>query len=169
MFYLIILILVLAIAMSWIIAISKEGKTLLKVAGITVLMYISFSILFSFQEVQGWPSYQKIPERTVVWSVQIQEPRQRDNFDGAIYLWLVMENPTNKCPPGLICVKTAEPNMPRAYRLKYSKEMHEKMYQIMMRIQNGEIIVLENKGNSDSAEDLEAKDLSSVIERLRKD
>ena len=121
-----------------------------------------FSILLLSGTERGWPSEGKLPEKVAVWSVQVQEPDPQRNFSGAIYVWALMEEPTDKCTGGLICIKRKDPYAPRAYKLSYSKNMHIKMLGVMSKLGGGEVVIMESK----ASDNIEVYNLSSAMERL---
>lgn len=181
MIYLFIMLIIFASVLSWIIAnLSKNTKTFLLKGGlITLMLYMSLCIFFSFESVKGWPTAAQLPETFELQAFVIEEPSKIHKTSGAIYLWLIPRTNTNSCPPGLICVRSNSAGTPRAYMLPYTQAMHEQMLEIEGTLKDGGTIIVENKkkkqkdgnggGQSPEAEELEFYDLPDFMEELRKD
>lgn len=183
MIYLFAMLIVLAVSLSWIIAsIQNNTKTfVLKGILISLMLYMSLCIFFSFENVKGWPSSDILPQRFALQAFVIEEPSKFHKTPGAIYLWVIPETNSNTCPPGLICVRSNSPGTPRAYAIPYSKESHEQMLSVSEKLQNGDMIIVEKKkkgdqndrrgggGQSPDAEEFEFYDLPDFMEELRKD
>lgn len=179
MLYLFAMALFLALGLSWIISGLDNGvkSSIVKGIFITVLMYLSLCIFFSFESVKGWPTNQDLPERFVLKSVVIEEPNKRTRAPGGIYLWVIPKKYVNTCPPGVICIKPQSTKMPRSFRVEYTKEKHEQMLEAMKRIAEGETIVVEmQKGDKQRGRDhsperdqMRFYDLPDLLDELRKD
>jgi hypothetical protein len=177
MLYLFLMILILAFAMSWIIAGLDTGKSSVIFKGffITILMYISLCIFFSFEGVKGWATSNAMPQTFALQSFVIKEPSRKQETPGAIYMWVIPESKTNECPPGLICVRSDENGTPRAYKLPYSKEMHKQMIAIGEKLDEGTMIIVERgdgkgrKNHSPDGDNLQFYELPEYLDELRKD
>ena len=89
---------------------------------------------------QGWPTSQTLPEKAAMMGGAIHEPRPGSNDTGAIYLWLVPLK--DKVVNGETILSYDRPNgEPRAYRLPYSRRMHERMAKAMMRMKDRKSVV----------------------------
>ena len=84
-------------------------KTLL-VVGATALYFVGHEVVHALL---GLPSSDALPERFVMLSAAVEEPTPRS--PGALYLWV---SPLVEGRPGLA---------PRAYRLPYTKSLHEQL------------------------------------------
>ncbi len=73
------------------------------------------------QDHLGWPAEQKLPEKFVLLAADIIEPGQREGEEAAIYLW----------------IKAAGTKSPRAYRLAYSRDLHQMLYEVRQRMKEG--------------------------------
>lgn len=178
MIYLFFMLMLFAATISWIIASLDKGTgtAILKGILITGLMYISLCLFFSFENVKGWATTSVLPERFALQSFVVKEPNRRRQQAGAIYLWTIPESNSNKCPPGLICIRSDEDGAPRSYKMPYTKEMHERMIEIGKKMAEGETIIVEKnigrkgrKNDSPDADELEFYNLPDFLEELRKD
>jgi hypothetical protein len=170
MLYLLILILVLAIGVGWAVAISNKGMPSVKFIFITALLYIGGCLIFSVREIRGWPTNQELPAEFALEAVKISEPRPREDFPGAIYLWVLLKEPANKCPPGLICVTQNDITVPRAYQIDYSMENHQVFFQAQERLARGEMIIVgkNEENDSDRTSNFKFYDLPDIMDNLRK-
>jgi hypothetical protein len=64
---------------------------------------------FGLKALQGWPTDEPLPERFDLLAEQVIEPDSRAGKPGAVFLW----------------VRSSDDERPRAYRLSYSKALHE--------------------------------------------
>ncbi|MDX1541719.1 MAG: hypothetical protein R3349_09980 [Geminicoccaceae bacterium] len=64
----------------------------------------------------GWPTSRALPEHFTLHASLVREPSKAAGDPGAIYLWL---SPIGE--------ESAEPRPPRAHRLPYSRELHERL------------------------------------------
>jgi len=103
---------------------------------------ILWSALGSYK---GWPTSDPLPERALVYHSLIREPEPRTQDPGAIHVWLVDldENPDT----GLNPLEYAPPDgEPRAYRLPYTRAMHEALQEISEMNAEGRPAVLDIGG-----------------------
>ncbi len=90
------------------IAVGRVRNTL--IASILVLLPLFYlAHYFGLQDLQGWPSAQSLPLQFEVLAERVIEPDTQGDTPGAVYLW----------------VQAAGDQRPRAYRLPYSKALHE--------------------------------------------
>ncbi len=76
----------------------------------TILYFVTFS---SLQRFGGWPTGSDMPREFVVLSTYVEEPDEALNTEGGIYLWVLARG------------EEQVDTIPRAYRLPYSRELHE--------------------------------------------
>lgn len=86
----------------------KLGTILVTVA----FYYVTYSSLKNFG---GWPASAALPQEFVVLAARVDEPDEKIDKKGAVYLWLL--------PLKGDKVK----NAPRAYRLPYSPALHKQV------------------------------------------
>jgi hypothetical protein len=84
-----------------------------RVAGILLALLPVFYLLhyLGLQQLLGWPSDAAPPQRFELLAEQVVEPEPQRNAPGAVYLWLR--------EPG--------DDRPRAYRLPYTKPLHQEV------------------------------------------
>ncbi len=86
---------------------------------------------FSLNTLQGWPSQSSLPDEFTLHAWQIQEPNPAQDQAGQIYLW----------------VQAKEWEVPRAYALPYSNELHDRLETAGVRRNEGYI----QKGRADGS------------------
>jgi hypothetical protein len=96
-------------------------KALLTIC-VAVFYYLNYQ---SFQNIQGWPVSQPLPEKTVVLGSYMVEPDQETGTDGYIHVWI--DDVSTGKPLGL----------PRAYTVPYSADLHERFLEARKRSGNG--------------------------------
>ncbi|MCI0400661.1 MAG: hypothetical protein L0Y67_08630 [Gammaproteobacteria bacterium] len=93
-----------------------------KAGTIAVTSFFYIITYLSFPSLLGWPTATKLPRPFQLISTYVEQPSKVTGAPGEIYLWLTdMENLVNPMPP-------------RAYRLSYSLELHEKIAFTIYRI-----------------------------------
>ena len=101
-------------------SINLYSKWSWQVKAFTIILTSAFYVItyFSFPPLLGWPTTQNPPQRFRLISAHVTQPNKETGEDGAVYLWLSeIEDMTS----------TGEP---RAYMLKYSNELHEKIINV---------------------------------------
>jgi len=73
----------------------------------------------------GWPTSASLPERFRLISAQIYEPSALLNTEGAVYLWVTNMD------------DLAGLGVPRSFKIKYNKELHEKVSKSLVNLKNG--------------------------------
>ena len=92
----------------------------LLIVSVTALYFVGYETVHA---IWGLPSTDPLPERFVMLSALIDEPTQKTA--GALYIWV---SPLREDQPALA---------PRAYRLPYSKTLHEQLDNGMKRGRDG--------------------------------
>jgi hypothetical protein len=92
----------------------------LVVTGVTALYFGAEGVL---DDVWGWPSRHALPERFVLLAAVIEEPTK--NQPGALFVWV---NALEKGRPA---------GAPRAYKLRYSKDLHALLNEGMKKVRQG--------------------------------
>jgi hypothetical protein len=84
------------------------------------------------QDYKGWPAEQSLPEKFELIAADVVEPTAHNQQQGRIYLWV-------RPDLGGATGKIVEENTnPRAYRLPYSRKLHEMLFETRKRIQAGQ-------------------------------
>jgi hypothetical protein len=91
--------------------IGSRGRWTVKLAAIAASSVFTFMVWDALDTFSGWPTQQSPPERALLVSSTVDEPR-------AIYVWLV---PSNEPRP---LAYRADEREPRSYRLPYSRQLH---------------------------------------------
>lgn len=171
MIYLFLLFILLAFGISWVLS-TLEGNYFVKAIFITLLLYLTLSIFYSFKNIGGWPTQSELPDRFVLKSFIIQEPNKAEQSSGYIYVWAVPQLNNKECPSGIICIKRARDNEPRAYIIEYDINMHKSMAQVEEKIKNGDIIIVEKnkKGKNDNgSDDYQFYELPNFLDKIIKE
>jgi hypothetical protein len=85
----------------------RSVPTVVSVIMVLPLFYVGH--YFGLKALQGWPTGQASPERFEVLAERVVEPDVRSGEPGAVYLW----------------IQSADDDRPRAFRLPYSKALHQ--------------------------------------------
>jgi len=116
--------------------IGSKGHWAVKAAMIVVSLYFCLSVGFSVGEFMGWPTNDKLPPKYLVHWAIVNEPDVKLGDEGSIYIWV---KPIGEPEPE---VEHKEWNdyllsfydgksKPRAYRMPYSRPLHEKIHRAM--------------------------------------
>lgn len=90
------------------------------VIGVSVFYFFGSSVL---QDIWGYPSAEKLPERFVLLAAVIEEPSK--SKAGALYIWVN-------------AIENGKPTaLPRAYTLPYTKDLHSLLNDGMKKIRQG--------------------------------
>lgn len=122
--------------------IGSKGHWAVKAVMIVLSLYFCLSVGFSVNEFMGWPTDDKLPPKYLVYWAVVDEPDMKLGDEGSIYVWI---KPIGESEPG---VEHKEWNdyllsfydgksKPRAYRMPYSRSLHEKIHKAMGILLNG--------------------------------
>lgn len=113
------------------------------------LVLTGFIALFSLETWRaldsylGWPASEAMPQRSLLISAIVREPNPSKHDAGAIFLWVV---PLGQDDPGPFAYDPIS-GEPRAYKLPYSRAMHEQTAAAMQAMRkNGRPILIERGG-----------------------
>lgn len=97
------------------------------VKAIAILVTTAFFLIsyLSFPPLLGWPTQQKMPTHFKLLATEVQEPDKLTQEDGMIFLWVQEVEDTTSY------------NSPRAYQLKYSKQLHTAVIGAQTKIDQG--------------------------------
>ena len=92
-----------------------------------IILTLAFYIFTykSFTNLVGWPTSESLPERFRLISAQIYEPSALLNTEGAVYLWVTNMD------------DLAGLGVPRSFKIKYNKQLHEKVSKSLVNLKNG--------------------------------
>jgi hypothetical protein len=119
---------IVAVLILWFV-IGSKGHWISKAIVIFASLYFCLSVGFSIKDYMGWPTSEDLPEKFLVHWLIIEEPDKRTGNKGSIYAWLKPLSKTEKSYDTwgdyLLSFYDGE-SRPRAYRLDYSRDLHEK-------------------------------------------
>ena len=101
-------------------SINLYSKWSWQVKALTIIITSAFYVItyYSFPPLLGWPTSENPPSQFRLISTHVVQPDKETGKEGSIYLWLTeIENMTSLPEP-------------RAYKLKYSTELHEKIINV---------------------------------------
>lgn len=127
----------LAGVLCWYVA-TAEGRWLTKLALTVLLVGFALDVSRSLDSYAGWPTAEEMPDDAQLLGAIIREPTARVDDSGAIYVWVRPLAP----PESGLLRETPSPDEPRAFRLPYSREMHEEMEAAMQAIRQGQPVGL---------------------------
>jgi hypothetical protein len=134
--------LILASILLWVL-IGVKGKWWLKLVFIIFVPPLGLLIWNALDSYLGWPTSEEPPERFIlIWGVAI-EPDPKTGFEGIVYIWgdpSILENTER----GILNYEPEEQE-PRAYKIPYSRELHEGLEGAKKKIAKGEQIIMERR------------------------
>lgn len=113
-----------------------KGDWWLKIAMIVLLTGTGVEVWKALDSYAGWPTGDRMPSQAILISAVVREPNPRTHDPGAIYVWT---RPLT-APSKDLFDERPDGNEPRAYRLPYSREMHEQLMQAMQAMAQGRMI-----------------------------
>lgn len=134
--------LILAGLLAWFLAETKGRWALKAILTACVALY-SLETWSALDSYLGWPSREAMPQRSLMISAIVREPNLSKGDAGGIYLWVI---PIGREDPDPFAYDP-KPAEPRAYRIPYSRAVHEQVAQAMQAMrQNGRPILIERLG-----------------------
>ena len=136
---------VLLIGMLGWFVIGATGKWWAKGTMIALSLWFGLTLFYTMHNFMGWPTLEQINnERSQILYFQIREPSKKYDDEGAIYLWVRIlhsnEEPEAKTFQELMNPMTwflyTDKRAPRAYKLPYTKEVHEQLEELTKQKQN---------------------------------
>lgn len=131
---------ILAAILTWVL-IQLPGHHLIKAVLIPPVIWYGLALYLTAPNLMGWPSTQKLPENSVLLAVRVREPLPAENDPGAIYLWVDQRSgagTAEKTGTGMnphTFFKSKPDNAPRAYKIPYSRAMHEAIVQARKKLE----------------------------------
>ena len=96
-----------------------------KGGAIVLTGFFYYATYFSLQGLLGWPTQTDLPVEFILLAGKVEEPAEQNKDGGAVYLWaLPLDEEKIK-------------GMPRAYRMPYSKSLHNKVAAANKRLRRG--------------------------------
>ena len=117
----------IAVLVLWFV-IGAKGHWGIKATMIMLSLYFCLSVGFSIAEFMGWPTDDKLPPKFLLHWAVIQEPDVKLGDEGSIYVWARPINESEiehkEWNDYLLSFYDGK-SEPRAYRIPYSRELHE--------------------------------------------
>lgn len=130
----------IAMLILWFI-IGATGHWISKAVIIMVSLYFCLSVGLSIKNFMGWPIDEDLPEKFFVHWVVIDEPDRISDNEGAIYMWVKLLEAVDTEYPSwrdyMLSFYDGQ-SQPRAYKLPYSRELHEEAQDVIDMITQGE-------------------------------
>ena len=120
-------------ALSLWILIGAKGHWVFKMGFIAITLLFSIGMWNSFNDLLGWPTTEKVPDKFEILWVVVEEPNKRTNDDGAIYIWIKNLEPKDDSFSLSFNSKDVSKGS-RLYKLPYNRAMHEQVPGILDKI-----------------------------------
>jgi hypothetical protein len=122
----------------WALAGARPGWRV-KLAAIVLVPALSVAVWHAFQSRSGWPTASSPPAHALFVARAVREPDAATGKPGAIWLWLV--------PAGHGGPLGYQPGRlePRAYRLPYSRQLHEQAERAQQQTQHGRLVEVDRR------------------------
>jgi len=108
--------------------INSDTHVAIKAGLITIVVWYSLVLFYTPPKLMGWPTYQDLPDSSLIVFALVKEPRGKDL--GGMYLLLLIQE-SNRTLLEQINPKNifdySEKNTPRLYRIPYDRELHKEL------------------------------------------
>lgn len=167
--------LILVSLLLWLV-VDRKGSKVVKILTISFVLWYGILLYYTPQKMMGWPTTDNLPDYAVLLSWKVIEPSINPKEAG-IYLWMVPKRigETEEdffkflfIDPRHAFVITLE-NIPRAYKLPYSKGEHKALGDAERKARNLKGLILfwgkkkKRIGESGEREDLKDEDRYQVL------
>lgn len=132
----------LAFSVLYAIQLYYNKSFMLKLINVTVLVFISSAVYFTFETYKGWPTLEKLHDKARVFGIII-EPPVKGKSDGAIYYWVVEKERVTTSFERIFRYVPTMPNAPRSYHLPYSPEAEKKFAEAQQALQEGKVVLMD--------------------------
>lgn len=144
--------LLVAAAVLWFV-IGSKGFVILKLAMIAACCSSSILLYNTLNSYKGWPSSEETPKKFMIKWVDIHEPSGQ--YKGDIFLWiskppkhLLKGQPLPDEGSDKFLYYQGSEHEPRAYRIPYSKSMHNMMQKAQQALKKGKPVMIDKSGKS---------------------
>lgn len=114
----------------------------LKLVNITVIVFISSAVYFTFETYKGWPTIEPIRERSRVYAVIITPPVEGVHKGGIYYL----AKEKNKKEPTILekvfRYMSPLPNSPRIYYTEYTEQEERLFSRVQEALEQGNVVYI---------------------------
>ena len=97
----------------------------IKAGAIIVTCFFYYATYLSLQSLLGWPTQSDLPGEFIMLAGKVEEPDEESESSGAIYLWALSLNGDYLY------------GMPRAYKIPYSKPLHNQVSEANKKLRRG--------------------------------
>ena len=131
---------ILLAAVLCLLLIGSKWKWWQKLALIVIVPAFGLVVWGAISSYKGWPAVEKLPTKSLVYWMLIREPNSKSGDPGAIYVWVKplasvrARNPLEYAGPR---------DEPRAYKLRYSRQLHSGLQSAQSAMRDGRPIVLD--------------------------
>ncbi|MEK7114992.1 MAG: hypothetical protein AAB847_01385 [Patescibacteria group bacterium] len=126
-----------------------KGWWWVKAIYMIIVLIFAIAIWQNIESYRGWPTEEETPLKSIFLWGSIQEPESETGFKGAIYLWLINYNQQIE---NNILGYHAEKREPRAYKLAYSRLLHENIQKAEAMVKKGKVVIMEKNTANDESE-----------------
>lgn len=122
----------------WVI-IGSKGWWILKSAAVMIASLFCITLWNSLDDLQGWATSDTTPAKFEIKWISVEEPNQKTDSPGAIYLWVKDLEPEKTAHSWYISTKHKNIGKePRLHKIPYSRKGHEQAVKIQQKIAKGD-------------------------------
>lgn len=138
--------------MLWMI-IGAKGKWAVKLAVILFVPALSIVIWRSLDSYLGWPTPEEPPSRSIFLWGAVREPNEKEGDEGEIFIWLLPVKYKEQ-DKGDYKIFEYEPEArePRAYKVRYSRGLHEGLEEAKKMIGEGKTVFFGRAGDGSAGD-----------------
>ena len=126
--FLVILLMLIGATVLWTFITSSNTKWIIKASLTTLMLFAILSAWIGLRSIYGYP-YDHWPnnEKYIMVGSYVEEPEIKEPDSGAIYLWLIENNPQAKKSWVDTIAHVINGRQPRVYVIQYNRQMHEEV------------------------------------------
>lgn len=118
---------------------------IMKIINVTVLVFISSAVYFTFETYKGWPTFEPQHSKARLLAVVI-EPPVRGEHEGGIYYWVIEKKREPSFFNKIFRYDPELPGSPRSYFLPYSEEAEKRFSEAQANMDRGNIVFVDPAG-----------------------
>jgi hypothetical protein len=147
--------LILIVSLAWLL-IHVKGRIFTKILFAGIVPYYCLVMWCSLNTFAGWATDELTPDKLIVRWIIIEEPNKKTGDEGGIYIW-IQSSEQNKFNGLNFLGYNSEPYEPRAYKLPYSRRLHEQAEAALKLLKKGRRVTaarpLPGDGDGEDGED----------------
>lgn len=126
--FLVLLLMLIGATVLWTFITSSNTKWIIKASLTTLMLFAILSAWIGLRSIYGYP-YDHWPnnEKYIMVGSYVEEPEIKEPDSGAIYLWLIENNPKAKKSWVDTIAHVINGRQPRVYVIQYTRQMHEEV------------------------------------------